>query len=104
MTNDDYILSLTYLYGGSGFGMIGDGFDGLVWMREEPRPTKEQVEAALPFARAARMREIVDQDRRSAYVNTADPVFLKWQRGEATEQDWLDAVEAVKVAYPWPES
>jgi hypothetical protein len=26
-----------------------------------------------------------------------------WQRGDNTEQEWLDAVQAVKDAYPYPE-
>jgi hypothetical protein len=29
-------------------------------------------------------------------------VFFDSQRGEATEADWLSAVEAVKVAHPYP--
>ena len=41
--------------------------------------------------------------RKSAFINEADPVFFKWQRGEATRQDWLDAVASVKLRYPKPE-
>jgi hypothetical protein len=29
-------------------------------------------------------------------------MFFDFQRGEASEADWLAAVEAVKVAYPYP--
>jgi len=29
-------------------------------------------------------------------------VFFDYQRGEVTEQDWLDAVQAVKDAHPYP--
>lgn len=29
----------------------------------------------------------------------ADPVFFKWQRGEATKQEWLDAVAQVEEWY-----
>lgn len=38
--------------------------------------------------------------REIAYRCLSDPIFFKWQRGEATEQDWLDAVQAVKDQYP----
>lgn len=41
--------------------------------------------------------------RRVAYTQQADPLFFKWQRGEATEQEWLDAVAAVRAAHPDPE-
>lgn len=42
----------------------------------------------------------IDALRRRAYEDTADPLFFKWQRGEATEQEWLDAVQAVRDQYP----
>jgi hypothetical protein len=46
----------------------------------------------------------VEQDRRVAYEVTADPLFFKWQRGDGTEAEWLAAVEAVKIANPYPEA
>lgn len=44
----------------------------------------------------------VDTDalRRKSYEATADPLFFKWQRGEATKQEWLDAVQAVRDQHP----
>ena len=41
--------------------------------------------------------------RREAYRNEADPLYLKWQRGEATEQEWLDKIEEIKARFPKPE-
>jgi hypothetical protein len=38
--------------------------------------------------------------RRIAYIVEADPLFFKSQRGEATEQDWLDKVNEIKARYP----
>jgi hypothetical protein len=32
-----------------------------------------------------------------------DPLFFKWQRRTGTEQEWLDAVQAVKDANPYPQ-
>jgi hypothetical protein len=50
------------------------------------QPTVEEVEAA----------------RRAAYILDSDPLFFEWQRGDGTEQAWLDAVAAVKAAHPYP--
>jgi hypothetical protein len=41
------------------------------------------------------------QNRLSAYEQESDPIFFKWQRGEGTQQEWLDAVELVKQQYPY---
>lgn len=45
----------------------------------------------------------VEEARRLSHVYYSDPIFFKYQRGEATEQEWLDAVQAVKDANPQPE-
>jgi hypothetical protein len=46
----------------------------------------------------------VEAQRVAAYRKTADPLYFQYQRGEVTEQAWLDAVQAVKTAHPYPEA
>jgi hypothetical protein len=46
--------------------------------------------------------ELTKQLRAEAYRNESDPLFFKWQRGEATEQEWLDKVNEIKTTYPNP--
>jgi hypothetical protein len=50
----------------------------------------------------ARQRKTVEDQRRAAYQTESDPLFFGWQRGDNTEQEWLDAVQAVKDAHPYP--
>jgi hypothetical protein len=52
-----------------------------------PAPTKEQQEAA----------------RQAAYQLEADPLFFKYQRGSATEQEWLAILAEIKQRFPDPE-
>lgn len=40
--------------------------------------------------------------RQAGYRSTSDPIFMQYQRDEATKQEWLDAVQAVKDANPYP--
>jgi hypothetical protein len=49
------------------------------------------------------MRLDAETSRALAYAAEADPLFFKYQRGEATQQDWLDKVEEIRVRYPYPE-
>jgi len=44
----------------------------------------------------------VENARRIAYQTQSDPLFFEWQRGDGTEQAWLDAVAAAKAAHPYP--
>jgi hypothetical protein len=45
--------------------------------------------------------EMMRDLRRKAFADDADPLYLKWQRGEGTEQEWLDAVASVRDRYPY---
>lgn len=41
--------------------------------------------------------------RQLALTAEADPIFFKYQREEATKQDWLDKVEEIRLRFPYPE-
>ena len=38
--------------------------------------------------------------RRAAYAAESDPIYFMWQRGEATQQEWLDKVAEIKARWP----
>lgn len=39
---------------------------------------------------------INESNKKQAYIEESDPLFFKWQRGEVTQQEWLDKVEEIK--------
>ena len=39
-------------------------------------------------------------NRRAAYTTEADPLFFKSQRGEATQQEWLNKIAEIKARFP----
>jgi hypothetical protein len=39
--------------------------------------------------------------REVSYNVQSDPIFFQWQRGTRTEQEWLDAVNAIKAEFPY---
>lgn len=55
---------------------------------DPPPPTAEQIQEAVTAARAA------------AYVKESDPLFFKYQRGEAFKEDWMAKVAEIKARYP----
>lgn len=61
-----------------------NGFPALV----EPSYSPEEV---LKTAQA---------NRKAAYIAESDPLFFKYQRGEATEQEWLNKVAEIKATFP----
>jgi len=53
-----------------------------------------------PAAVAAETAAELVAGRRGAYQAEADPLFFKWQRGEGTEQAWLDKVAEIRERFP----
>ena len=100
----DISLILAKEYAGAVWSLNGDDYDGLEWLDESPKPTKKALEALWPEVSHARAVAAVESARAAAYRETADPLFFQYQRGEATEAEWLAAVEAVKTAHPYPEA
>ena len=98
----DIATILTRRYPGSEWTLNGDSYSGLTWLSAGKKPTLKaleaewaQVEYEIAYAR-------VEADRQVAYRDTADPIFFEFQRGDKTEAEWLDAVQAVKDANPYP--
>lgn len=50
--------------------------------------------------RKADLNAQAEDSRANAYRSESDPLFFKWQRGEATQQEWLDKVTEIKQRYP----
>ena len=40
--------------------------------------------------------------RNLAYIEEADPLFFKSQRGEATVEEWQAKIEEIKSRFPYP--
>jgi hypothetical protein len=106
----DYALVLTYHpdYAGRLWGMSNNDYATLVWDdgNDIPVPSQAELDAAWPQVEYDRAHASVRNERHAAYAapDGPDAIFLQWQRGDATEQDWLDAVQAVKDAHPYPDA
>jgi hypothetical protein len=53
-----------------------------------------------PTKLAAKNAEEAEASRKAAYISEADPLFFKAQRGEASEQEWLDKIIEIKARFP----
>jgi hypothetical protein len=60
--------------------------------------TEEEIEQR----KADRNKEIRYQ-RLEEYKRFSDPLFFKWQRDEATKEEWVWAVQQIKEHYPYVE-
>lgn len=87
-------------YAGNRFSISDDDYDTLEWYEETPKPTLEEIQSKIASAEVIHHNNIVNDQRKTAYEQTSDPIFFKWQRNEATQEEWLTAVQEVKNQYP----
>lgn len=76
--------------------------ESVIWNSEAPQPTWDELVAEWDAIKYKIDYDKVSAQRKFAYTQEADPIFFQWQRGEKTQQEWLDAVAAINDRYPYP--
>ena len=61
--------------------------------------TQEEIDTEINSSEISRI-ENINRQRANAYKNESDPIFFKWQRNEATEEEWLAKVTEIKERFP----
>lgn len=60
------------------------------WTGKDFEPAPDPVQTA----------EEIAARRAGAFARESDPLFFKWQRGEATEAQWRAKVEEIRARFP----
>jgi hypothetical protein len=100
----DYAAVLIVNYPDDEWTLTGNDYANLEWRSDSPKPSQADLDAAWPTVQYNQQRAEIENQRKAAYQQEADPLFFSYQRGEATEQQWLDVVQSIKDRYPYPEA
>lgn len=100
----NYAEVLTVFYPGTQWVLVGTEYSGLEWLDESPKPTKAKLDGLADEAAYKAAYEAVSLARHAAYTapGGSDAVFMKYQRDEATKDEWLAAKAAIDEANPYP--
>ena len=81
-------------------------YDGIIWKDKSPKPTKKELEDQVNDVVYEKELLAIKKQRHSAYISPDGPdaIFMKWQRGEATKEEWEQSIQDVKNMYPYPSS
>jgi hypothetical protein len=75
--------------------------DELEWLdQNQTQPTDAEIDAEVARLIALKPARIATENRRAAYIVEADPLFFKWQAGEANEAAWKAKRDEIKSRYP----
>lgn len=66
---------------------------------------KVEIDESAVAAEAVRLEAIeavkrIEANRKAAYQAEADPLFFKWQAGEATQAEWQAKREEIRQRFP----
>jgi len=76
---------------------------GPVPFTAEEEAARDAEEAAWAAGAKDRFNADVKQLREEAYKAEADPLFFKFQRGDATQTEWQAKVAEIKARFPYQE-
>ena len=98
----DFAAVLTANYAGTQWTLAGDDYSGLTWLDSTPQPTQAELDAAWPTVAYNQQVAQVEANRRTQYEAQSDGIYFAWQRADATEIEWRNAVAKVKADNPYP--
>ena len=98
----DYVAVLTANYAGQEWWIIGNDYATLDWISDTTKPTQAELDAAWPQVDYNNQVLAVEATRRTQYEAQSDGIYFAWQRGDATEAQWREAVAKVKIENPYP--
>lgn len=101
----DYVKTLVALVEDANISYTGiaPDYDDIVWNDERTQPSRAECDAAWPQIEVNLANDRAERQRAEAFVKEADPLFFGWQRGENTEQVWLDKVAEIRERFPYSE-
>lgn len=104
MNIQDFQDGLSALGFTGGYAIGGDPAEIILWENDAPQPSDSAIAKAAKDGAFQREYDAVTIARAAAYaaVGGSDGIFFQYQRGEKTEQEWLDAVQAINDANPYP--
>lgn len=76
-------------------------YASLDWKDSSKKPSYSEIEKAWPAIANEIENEKIEDLRKVAYQKEADPLFFKYQRGEAEKSEWLEKIEEIKARYPY---
>jgi len=61
-----------------------------------------KIDAVAPIIAKEQAHQRAQASRAAAYASEADQLFFKYQRGEATKEEWEAKIEEIRNRYPYP--
>jgi len=88
----------TYPITNDEFQLIYESTQMSLWQYKEGKVIKSEFS---PEILKSQFNQKQKDKRVNLYQLSSDPVYMQWQRQEATQQEWLDEINRIKLMYPY---
>ena len=95
----DYAFILVKYYPDDKWSLDGDSYDGLTWLSNTSKPTKEELDSKWVEIEAYNKANEYKTKRAAKYPSIADQLDMLYHQGI---DGWKAAITAVKQEYPKP--
>jgi hypothetical protein len=102
MSELNLALVLATNYVGAEWSIENNDYSTLIWLSDTPKPTRKELEKQWAKVQFDLDYDLTKKIRQTEYSKVADPLFFKFQAGEATEKEWLDARAKIALEHPYP--
>lgn len=99
----DISLIIQKRFSGSEFYLDGESYEGLTWLSNSAKPTEQELIDLWPEVKTEMQIEAIRELRKIAYTQKTDSLFFKYQAGEITKKEWLEARAKIAAENPYPE-
>jgi hypothetical protein len=97
----DIAMILGQIRPGAKWSIDNNRFETLLWLDDSEPPTYQEILDAWEEVQANVHNQKMEKLRQKAYRDESDPLFFRYQRGDATREEWLDKIQEIKNRYPY---
>ena len=96
----DIGIALSKIRPNARWSITENDYKTLEWFDQTKKPSLKEIEKAWKEIEQEELENKKKSLRLKAYQEESDPLFFKYQRGEAEKQEWLDKIQEIKDRYP----
>lgn len=97
----DIAIVLNKIRPTSKWSMVDNDYKTLIWDDESKKPSLKEIKQYWEEHKAEIENEKIKNLRKAEYEKYTDPLFFKYQQGEASKQEWLNSIKEIKNKYPY---
>jgi hypothetical protein len=92
-----YDLAMHDLYAGRQYGCQDETYEGIIWLEEEAKPTREELEAHWATIEDREVNRQINHNRKFSYPTTEELIVALWEKLVEVDGVTSDAIAEIQT-------